>query len=45
MHQTVRGDEVRVTLGDRFTGPPLPWPMRVIVRAALRVRAFLQGKR
>lgn len=44
MRRTVRGDEVRAVLGDRFTGPPLPWPVRVIVRAALRVRAFLQGK-
>ncbi|WP_168174590.1 hypothetical protein [Deinococcus sp. LM3] len=45
MRRTVRGDEVRVTFGDRFTGPPLPWPVRVIVRAALRVRAMLRGKR
>lgn len=44
MRQKLRGDDVRAVLGDRFTGTPLPWPVRVIVRAALRVRAFLQGR-
>lgn len=40
MRQKLRGDEVRAVLGDRFTGPPMPWPVRVIVRAAQRVRSW-----
>lgn len=44
MRQKLRGDDVRVTYRGKFFGSPLPWPVRVIVRAALRVRAFLQGR-
>lgn len=40
----LQGTEAHATLGSTFIGPPLPWPTRVIVRATLRVRAFLQGR-
>ncbi|GAA0519627.1 hypothetical protein GCM10008937_29050 [Deinococcus depolymerans] len=39
------GTPATATFGPTLTGPPLPWPVRVIMRAALRVRASLQGKR
>lgn len=44
MRPKPRGTPATATFGPTFTGPPLPWPLRVIVRAALRVRV-LRGKR
>lgn len=41
----LQGTEAHATLGHTFTSPPLLWFMRVIVRAALRVQAVLQGMR
>lgn len=45
MRPKPRGTPATATFGPTLTGPPVPWPLRVIVRAALRVRAMLRGKR
>lgn len=45
MRPKSRGTPATATFGLTFTRPPLPWPVRVIVRAALRIQAVLRGKR